>query len=97
MEMDLRGKEAIEPCSASTRYLSGRERLHRPVVRLSNHKWRSFLEGQALWALLACEKHLAQQESRFLEVLNAVVRFEISPEGALVLHTLDQGRIPGHR
>jgi heat shock protein HslJ len=31
--------------------------------------------------MMACEEHLSQQESRFLEVLKALVRFEISPEG----------------
>ncbi len=52
-EIDLRGKVAIEPCPVSTRYLSGRERVRRPVLHVVNHKWRSFLERQPLWALLA--------------------------------------------
>ena len=47
--------------------------------------------------MMACEEHLSQRECRFLEVPKAVVRFEISPEGRLVLHTPDQRRIPGHR
>lgn len=47
--------------------------------------------------MMACEEHVSQQESRFLEILSAVIRFEISPEGRLVLHTLDQRRITGHR
>jgi heat shock protein HslJ len=47
--------------------------------------------------MMACEEHLSRQESRFLEVLKTVVRFEISPEGHLVLHTSDQRRITSHR
>jgi heat shock protein HslJ len=47
--------------------------------------------------MMACDDHLSQQESRFLEVLQAVSRFEISPEGHLVLHTPDQRSVTGHR
>jgi heat shock protein HslJ len=47
--------------------------------------------------MMACEEHLSQQEFRFLEVLKAVVRFEISKEGRLVLYTPDQRRITGRR
>ncbi|WP_045223116.1 hypothetical protein [Desulfonatronum thioautotrophicum] len=53
MKMDVRGKEAIEPSPVSTRYLSGRERVCRPVLRVVNHKWRFLLERQPVWALLA--------------------------------------------
>jgi heat shock protein HslJ len=37
--------------------------------------------------MMACEEDLSLQEARLLELLQAVSRFEISPEGRLVLHT----------
>ena len=47
--------------------------------------------------MMACDEHLSHQEFRFLEVLKAVVRFEISSVGHLVLYTSDEKRITGHR
>ncbi len=47
--------------------------------------------------MMACEEPLSSQEARFLEVLQAVFRFEISPEGRLVLHTPDGRRITAKR
>ena len=37
--------------------------------------------------MMACEEDLSLQEARLLELLQAVFRFEISPESHLVLHT----------
>ncbi len=47
--------------------------------------------------MMACEEPLSSQEARFLEVLQAVFRFEISPEGRLVLHAPDERRITARR
>ena len=47
--------------------------------------------------MMACEEPLSLQEARFLELLHAVYRFEISPESRLVLHTPDGRRIAARR
>jgi heat shock protein HslJ/membrane-bound inhibitor of C-type lysozyme len=47
--------------------------------------------------MMACEEPLSLQEARFLELLQAVFRFEISPEGRLVLHAPDGKRITAKR
>ena len=47
--------------------------------------------------MMACEEDLSLQEARFLELLQAVFRFEISPEGRLVLHTPDGRSITAKR
>jgi len=47
--------------------------------------------------MMACEEALSLQEARFLELLQAVFRFEISPEGRLVLHTPDGRSITAKR
>lgn len=47
--------------------------------------------------MMACEEALSRQEARFLELLQAVFRFEISPEGRLVLHTPDGRSITAKR
>ena len=47
--------------------------------------------------MMACEEPLSLQEARFLELLQAVSRFEISPEGRLVLHTPDGRSITAKR
>jgi len=47
--------------------------------------------------MMACEEPLSLQEARFLELLQAVFRFEISPEGRLVLHTPDGRSITAKR
>ncbi len=47
--------------------------------------------------MMACEEPLSLQEARFLELLQAVFRFEISPEGRLVLHAPDDRRITARR
>jgi heat shock protein HslJ/membrane-bound inhibitor of C-type lysozyme len=47
--------------------------------------------------MMACEEPLSLQEARFLELLQTVFRFEISPEGRLVLHSPDGRRITAKR
>jgi len=47
--------------------------------------------------MMACEEDLSLQEARLLELLQAVFRFEISPEGRLVLHTPDGRNITAKR
>jgi heat shock protein HslJ/membrane-bound inhibitor of C-type lysozyme len=47
--------------------------------------------------MMACEEPLSLQETRFLELLQAVFRFEISPERRLVLHTPDGRSITAKR
>ena len=47
--------------------------------------------------MMACEDDLSRQEERFLELLQAFFRFEISPEGRLVLHTPDGRSITAKR
>jgi heat shock protein HslJ/membrane-bound inhibitor of C-type lysozyme len=47
--------------------------------------------------MMACEEPLSLQEARFLELLQAVFRFEISPERRLVLHTPDGRSITAKR
>jgi len=47
--------------------------------------------------MMACEEDLSLQEARLLELLQAVFRFEISPEGRLVLHTPDAQNITARR
>jgi heat shock protein HslJ len=47
--------------------------------------------------MMACEEPLSLQEARLLELLQAVSRFEISPEGRLVLHTPDGRSITAKR
>ena len=47
--------------------------------------------------MMACEEALSRQEERFLELLQAVFRFEISPERHLGLHTPDGRSITAKR
>jgi heat shock protein HslJ len=47
--------------------------------------------------MMACEDGLSRQEERFLELLQAVFRFEISPERRLGLHTPDGRSITARR
>jgi heat shock protein HslJ len=47
--------------------------------------------------MMACEEDLSLQEARLIELLQAVFRFEISPEGRLVLHTPDGRNITAKR
>jgi heat shock protein HslJ/membrane-bound inhibitor of C-type lysozyme len=47
--------------------------------------------------MMACEDALSRQEARFLELLQAVFRFEISPTGRLVLHAPDGRSITAKR
>ncbi len=47
--------------------------------------------------MMSCEDPFSRQEARFLELLQAVFRFEITPEGRLVLHTPDGGSIAAGR
>jgi heat shock protein HslJ len=47
--------------------------------------------------MMACEEALSRQEAHFLELLQTVFRFEISPEGRLVLHTPDGRSITARR
>jgi len=44
-----------------------------------------------------CAPSLMAQEDRFLDVLRNVSRFEISPDGALILHTGDGRTITARR
>ena len=47
--------------------------------------------------MMACEDDLSRQEERFLELLQAFFRFEISPERRLGLHTPDAQNITARR
>lgn len=49
--------------------------------------------GKAATTTMACAPPLMEQERRFLEALAAVRRFEIAPDGALVLVSADGQRI----
>lgn len=61
----------------------------------NNYVGRYTLTGESLTistssvTLKACAPSLMQHEDQFIGVLKAVQRFEISPTGALVLHTAD--------
>jgi heat shock protein HslJ len=43
--------------------------------------------------MMACEPSLMEQERRFLDALAAVTRFEIAPDGALVLVGGDEPKL----
>jgi heat shock protein HslJ len=45
----------------------------------------------------ACEDPLMKQEQAFLGVLQGVERFEIRPDGTLVLHAADKRSITARR
>jgi heat shock protein HslJ/membrane-bound inhibitor of C-type lysozyme len=53
--------------------------------------------GQMANTRMACEEPLNSQEMRFLELLRKTHRFEIGPQGRLVLHTPDGQRITARR
>jgi len=53
--------------------------------------------GQMAGTKMACEEPLSRQEMRFLELLQKTHRFEIGPQGRLVLHTPDGQRITARR
>ncbi len=53
--------------------------------------------GQMGGTMMACEEPLSRQEARFLELLQKTHRFEIGPQGRLVLHTPDGQRITARR
>jgi heat shock protein HslJ/membrane-bound inhibitor of C-type lysozyme len=52
---------------------------------------------QAATTMMACEPELMAQESRFLELLENIQRFEIGADGALILHTGDLRTITARR
>lgn len=47
--------------------------------------------------MMACEEPLGEQETRFLGLLRDTCRFEIDPQGRLVLHTTRQQNIEARR
>mgnify|MGYP001265833116 CR=1 FL=1 len=53
--------------------------------------------SRAATTMMACAPALMTQESRFFELLERVERFEISPDGALILHTDDLRTIAARR
>lgn len=53
--------------------------------------------GQLAGTMMACAEPQMQTEQRFLELMQAVVRFEIAPDGALLLVTGDDERIVADR
>ena len=53
--------------------------------------------GQMAGTMRACEEPLSRQEAHFLELLQKTHRFEIGPEGRLVLHTPDGQSITARR
>jgi heat shock protein HslJ/membrane-bound inhibitor of C-type lysozyme len=53
--------------------------------------------GKVTGSMMACAPALMEQERRFLDLLQAVHRFEISDSGALVLITPDNRRITARR
>ena len=53
--------------------------------------------GQMANTRMACEEPLSRQEMGFLELLQKTHRFEIGPEGRLVLHTPDGQSITARR
>jgi heat shock protein HslJ/uncharacterized lipoprotein YbaY len=53
--------------------------------------------GQMGGTMMACPGPLADQEARFLKLIQETYRFEIDPEGRLVLHTPHQQRIVARR
>jgi heat shock protein HslJ/uncharacterized lipoprotein YbaY len=53
--------------------------------------------GQMGGTMMACPGPLADQEARFLKLLQETYRFEIDPEGRLVLHTPHQQGIVARR
>ncbi|TVR62534.1 MAG: META domain-containing protein [Candidatus Competibacteraceae bacterium] len=52
---------------------------------------------QTVTTRMACEPELMAQESRFLELLENIQRFEIGADGALILHTDDLRTITARR
>jgi heat shock protein HslJ/uncharacterized lipoprotein YbaY len=53
--------------------------------------------SKAAGTMMACEPALMQQEAVFLEVLRGVRRFDIGPDGALVLYANDRRTIKARR
>jgi heat shock protein HslJ len=47
--------------------------------------------------MMACEPSLMEQERRFLDALDATRRFEIAPDGALVLLADDGPKLVARR
>jgi heat shock protein HslJ len=53
--------------------------------------------SQLAGTMMACEEELSRQEARFLELLQDTYRFDIDPQGRLVLHTNRQQSITARR
>jgi heat shock protein HslJ/uncharacterized lipoprotein YbaY len=53
--------------------------------------------GQTIGTMKACADPLMKQEQAFLGILRAVQRFEIRPDGTLVLHATDKRSIAARR
>jgi heat shock protein HslJ/membrane-bound inhibitor of C-type lysozyme len=53
--------------------------------------------SKAAGTMMACAPALMQQEALFLEVLRNVSRFDIEPDGALILHASDRRTIKARR
>ena len=55
------------------------------------------LISRAAATMMACDAPLMQQEQQFLDLLQKIERFEITADGALVLHVADQRSITARR
>ena len=53
--------------------------------------------GRAISTMKACPEPLMELEQRFLGTLVAVERAELAPDGSLVLHARNEGRIVARR
>jgi heat shock protein HslJ len=58
---------------------------------------KSLTFGKTAATMMACSEDLMKAEQNFLATLQGVERGEIAPDGALVLHAKDEGRIVARR
>jgi heat shock protein HslJ/uncharacterized lipoprotein YbaY len=98
---DINGKGVIDRSRATLNFgpdgrVSGRSSCNNYTAQYTL-TGEGLTVSKAAGTMMACEPALMQQESLFLDVLQNVRRFDLGPDGALLLRTDDRGTITARR
>jgi heat shock protein HslJ len=98
---DINGRGIIDRSRATLNFgpdgrVSGRSSCNNYTAQYSL-TGEGLTVSKAAGTMMACEPALMQQESRFLDVLQNVRRFDLGPDGALILRTDDRRTITARR
>lgn len=98
---DINGKGVIDRSRATLNFgadgrVSGRSSCNNYTAQYTL-TGEGLTVSKAAGTMMACEPPLMQQESLFLDVLQNVRRFDLGPDGALILQTDDRRTITARR